>query len=86
MYASTSRKCGELKSEFLKRVGYWAAIDKYEYAKKIDSSVKTKANKRIATYKKQMPAKTDVFSEGLINSKTYEIDCWYKETVTIRVQ
>lgn len=86
MYASTSRKCGELKSEFLKRVGYWAAIDKYEYAKKIDPSVKAKANKKIATYEKQMPAKADVFSEGLINSKTYEIDCWYKETVTIRIK
>ena len=33
LYAKTSRKCGELKTEFLKRVGYWAAIDKYEKAK-----------------------------------------------------
>ena len=27
LYAKTSRQCGELKTEFLKRVGYWAAID-----------------------------------------------------------
>ena len=31
LYAQSSRKCGELKTEFLKRVGYWAAIDKYEF-------------------------------------------------------
>lgn len=85
MYAATSRKCGELKTEFLKRVGYWAALDKFEHAKKIDPSVKDKANKRIATYKKQMPTKQDIFTEGEINNKTYEIDCWYKETVKIRI-
>lgn len=85
MYAGTSRKCGELKTEFLKRVGYWAAIDKYEYAIKIDPSVKAKANKLIATYKPQMPTKANIFEEGIINDKTYVIDCWYHETVKIRI-
>ena len=85
LYAKTSRKCGELKTEFLKRVGYWAAIDKYEKAKSIDRSIEEKANKRIEKYTEQMPSKTDVFTEGLIDEPTYDIDCWYKETVTIRI-
>ena len=85
LYAKTSRKCGELKTEFLKRVGYWAAIDKYEKAKSIDRSILEKANKRIEKYTEQMPSKTDVFTEGLIDEPTYDIDCWYKETVTIRI-
>ena len=86
LYAKTSRKCGELQTEFLKRVGYWAAIDKYEYAKRIDGSVATKAIDRIAKYTEQMPSKTDVFTEGMIDVPTYDIDCWYKETVKVRVQ
>lgn len=85
LYAKTSRKCGELKTEFLKRVGYWAAIDKYEYAKNLDSTVKDKANERIQKYSAQMPSKTDIFTEGLLDVPTYKIECWYTETVTVRV-
>jgi len=85
LYAKTSRQCGELKTEFLKRVGYWAAIDKYEFAKKLDPTITTKANERIKKYIKQIPSKTDIFTEGLINEPTYKIDCWYIETVNIRI-
>ena len=85
LYAKTSRQCGELKTEFLKRVGYWAAIDKYEYAKSLEPQLSTKANERIQKYREQMPSKTDVFTEGLIDEPTYKIDCWYSETVKIRV-
>jgi tetratricopeptide (TPR) repeat protein len=85
LYAKTSRQCGELKTEFLKRVGYWAAIDKYEYAKRLDPQLSAKANERIDKYTEQMPSKTDIFTEGLIDEPTYEIDCWYSETVKIRV-
>ena len=85
LYAKTSRKCGELKTEFLKRVGYWAAIDKYEYASAIDSSVSGKASKRIVKYTEQMPSKTDIFTEGLIDVPTYKIECWYTETVNVKV-
>tara|TARA_Y100000385_G_C13108100_1_gene649718 strand:- start:7202 stop:8605 length:1404 start_codon:yes stop_codon:yes gene_type:complete len=85
LYAKTSRSCGELKTEFLKRVGYWAAIDKYEYAKKIDKSSIEGAEERIKKYSEQMPSKTDVFTEGLLDVPTYQIDCWYSERVSIRV-
>lgn len=85
LYAKTSRQCGELKTEFLKRVGYWAAIDKYEYAKRLDASVSAKANERIKKYTEQMPSKTDIFTEGLLDLPTYIIECWYTETVKVRV-
>ena len=85
LYAKTSRQCGELKTEFLKRVGYWAAIDKYEYAKSLEPQLSTKVNERIQKYREQMPSKTDIFTEGLIDEPTYKIDCWYSETVKIRV-
>jgi len=85
LYAKTSRKCGELQTEFLKRVGYWAAIDKYEYAVSIDSSVKAKVADRVGKYTEQMPSKTDIFTEGLIDVPTYKIECWYTETVNVKV-
>ena len=85
LYAKTSRKCGELQTEFLKRVGYWAAIDKYEYASTIDKSAAGKAATRIEKYTVQMPSKTDIFTEGLIDELTYKIECWYSETVNIKV-
>ena len=85
LYAKTSRQCGELKTEFLKRVGYWAAIDKYEYAKSLEPQLSIKANERIQKYTEQMPSKTDIFTEGLIDEPTYKIDCWYSETVKIRI-
>jgi len=85
LYAKTSRQCGELKTEFLKRVGYWAALDKYEHAKRVDPTLSAKANEKIEKYKQQMPSKTDIFTEGLIDEPTYKIDCWYSETVKVRV-
>ena len=85
LYAKTSRQCGELKTEFLKRVGYWAALDKYEYAKKLDGSLTLKADERILKYTAQMPSKTDIFTEGLLDVATYTIECWYTETVRVRV-
>jgi tetratricopeptide (TPR) repeat protein len=85
LYAKSSRQCGELQTEFLKRVGYWAAIDKYEYAKGLDPSTTQKADERILKYSKQMPSKTDIFTEGLLDVPTYSISCWYTETVKVRV-
>jgi len=85
LYAKTSRQCGELKTEFLKRVGYWAAIDKYEYAKRLDATASVRANERIQKYTEQMPSKTDIFTEGLLDVPTYKIECWYTETVKVRV-
>jgi hypothetical protein len=85
LYAKSSRQCGELQTEFLKRVGYWAAIDKYEHAKRLDPTAAKKADERILKYTKQMPSKTDIFTEGLLDVPTYNINCWYTETVKVRV-
>lgn len=86
LYAKTSRTCGEntgdtQNDEFTKRVGYWAAIEKYEYAKRIDASSQQEAIKKINIYKEQMPDKTSTFNIITLQQKTYKIDCWYSETV-----
>ena len=83
-YAATSRKCGELQTEFKKRLGYCAALDKFEYAKRLDSSVASEANRLIATYGKQVPSITDAFTAGKSAGQKVTINCWYTETVTLR--
>ena len=87
LYAQTSRKCGEntgnsTNDEFTKRVGYWAAIDKYQYAKKIDVMVTEEANKKIEQCYEQAPDKTSTFQMEVLDQPTYQINCWYTEIVT----
>ncbi len=84
VYAATSRKCGELKTEFLKRVGYCAALDKFEFAKRIDPSSAKKANKMISQFSKHVPSVTDAFSAGYKEGQSYTINCWYTEVIKIR--
>ena len=86
LYAKTSRSCGEntgdtQNDEFTKRVGYWAAIEKYQHAKRLDPSFAADANKKIKTYTDQMPDKTSTFQIIGLDKKTYTINCWYQEVV-----
>lgn len=83
-YAATSRKCGELQTEYKKRLGYCAALDKFEYAKRLDSSVSGEASRLIATYSKQVPSITDAFTAGKKAGEKVTVNCWYTETVTLR--
>mgnify|MGYP001206958952 CR=1 FL=1 len=86
LYAKTSRECGEntgnlQNDEFSKRVGYWAAIEKYEFAKKIDPSCIKEADKKISIYTKQMPDKISTFNIITLQQATHKIECWYTEIV-----
>ena len=86
LYAQTSRSCGQntgnlTNDEFSKRVGYWAAIEKYQYAKKIDPSLTQEANQKIKKYIEQAPDKTSTFQIIGLDQNQYKIECWYTELV-----
>ena len=86
LYAQTSRECGQntgnlTNDEFTKRVGYWAAIEKYKYAKMIDQSCVGEANKKIKKYTDQAPDRTSTFQMIGLDQSTYKIECWYVENV-----
>ena len=86
LYAQSSRTCGEntgnnQNDEFTKRVGYWAAIEKYRYAKYIDKSLQDDVNKKIKIYSSQAPDKTTTFQIIGLDQPTYKISCWYTETI-----
>jgi len=86
LYASSTRSCG--KEPWQQRMVIVAAIDKYAYAKSIDSDpeVVAEANKKIGKYSAQKPEKGDVFMAGYKVGGKYKIGCWINETVKIRVQ
>lgn len=83
LYAQTSSKCGNDPAS--KKAGYWAAIDKFKLAKRIDKTCEREANKLISDYGKRVPTKS-LWRDNVKNpdSKTYQINCWYKENVRVR--
>ncbi|WP_116108441.1 hypothetical protein [Lewinella sp. IMCC34191] len=81
IYARMSSGCGDAWDQ---RLAVLAAIDKYSYAKSIDSEVTGDANRRIATYRSSMPIKADAFSRSLSEGDRVKVGCGIGETVSLR--
>ena len=81
MYGKSSRSCGD---NWNQRLAVLAAIDKYQYAKSIDSSVADEANRKIGIYSKSKPAKEDAFMQGFTEGKVLKVGCWIGENVKLR--
>ncbi len=82
LYAKTSKKCGDA---FESRLAIIAAVDKWAYAKSIDPSVASNANKKIASYRKHFPDKGEAHMRGLHSGSPVKVKCWIGETVKLRV-
>jgi len=82
MYASTSSGCG--KDAWDQRMAILAAIDKYAYAKSIDSEVAGDANKKLGKYASYKPEKEEGFMRKVKAGDKYKVKCWIGETVTVR--
>lgn len=65
------------------RLAVIAAIDKYSYAKSVDSSVAGDANKRITRYSGSLPEKEEGFSRGYKEGQSLSVSC-VGETVKLR--
>lgn len=83
LYASSGPLCGPGRG-WDSQIVTWAAIDKFNYAKRIDPSVATEANKWISRYQKYMPSKEDIFFRQLNAGDRFYIPCWIQERTTIR--
>ncbi len=82
MYASTSNSCG--KEAWDKQMAVLAAIDKYAYAKSIDSEVAEEANEKIGRYASHKPAKEEGFMRKVRAGQSVKVGCWIGETVKVR--
>jgi len=81
MYGTSARNCGDAWNQ---RLAIIAAIDKYAYAKSIDSSVSGDATSRIATYSKSLPEQETGFMRGIKEGQKETVGCWIGETVSVR--
>ncbi len=82
MYAESAKNCGD--NDLTSRVAYWAAVDQYIKAKRVDPESATVANKRINDYSKHFPTMETIFFYDLKEGDTYKVECWINETTTIR--
>jgi tetratricopeptide (TPR) repeat protein len=81
LYASSSRQCGSgIESQSV----FWAAVDKYQYARSIDPSVADEANKKIGQYAGYFPRSEDLFFNNIAKGSSYKVGCWIGETTTVR--
>ena len=82
LYAQSSAKCGD--NPATKKAGYWAAIEKFQLAKRIDKSCEREANKLIGEYGKLVPT-LSTWKDNVGDPKaTHTINCWYTEKVRIK--
>lgn len=81
-YAASSKDCGE--DELGKKAGYWAAVDKYIQAKRLDSSISEAADKRISATSAAFPSQETIFFHGKKVGDPYRVECWIQENTTIR--
>lgn len=81
VYAAADGVCGS--DVFEKKAVYWAAIDKLQYARSIDPTVASRANRLISAYKQQLPDKTVIFQLNHKEGDTHRIGCWIQETITV---
>ncbi|MEE9374258.1 MAG: hypothetical protein V3V00_14485, partial [Saprospiraceae bacterium] len=83
LYASSGPLCGSGRG-WASQIVTWPAIDKFLYAKKIDSSVSAEANKLIAQYRQYMPSKEDIFQRRLKSGDSFKVPCWIQERTKVR--
>ncbi len=83
LYASSGPLCGP-GTGFDSQIVTWPAIDKFEYARKIDPSVSEEATKLINRYKQYMPTREDIFFRSLKVGASFTVPCWIQEKTTIR--
>ena len=89
LYARAVNKCSGSEMKRTDRAVYWAAVDKYKQAKKIDSSISSVADSKIQTYRKVFPKKQAIFFRdeweiGGTFTINYGCYSWIGETTTVR--
>lgn len=84
LYASSGPICGP-GTGWDSQIVTWPAIDKWQYAKKIDPNVRKEANTLINRYEKFMPSLEDIFSRTKVKMNgPFYVGCWIKENTTVR--
>ena len=81
-YAAYAPKYGS--EDFDHKTVFWAAVDKFQTAKRIDPSCTDEANRLIALYSQHFPVVKDGFFNGLQEGDTFTIEGWINEKTVAR--
>ncbi len=82
MYVATASECGT--DEIGKKAAFWAAVDKYAKAKKVDAEAAELAQKRINSYSRYFPTLEKLFFHDLKDGDPYKVGGWINENTTVR--
>jgi len=82
LYAQSAARCGD--NALTKAVAYWAAVDKYKQAKRVDPELTSAMNKRIAIYRLHFPSIETLFFYNLKPGQKYKVGCWINEETIVR--
>lgn len=81
LYVSGAKNCGDIWGAQLATL---AAIDKYQIARSIDTSVADEVNNKINQISSFLPEKSDGYIRGVQEGSIVKVPCWIDETVKIR--
>ncbi len=84
LYATSAPNFGT--KEFEHKTAYWAAVDQFIKAKKIDPTVADKANELIGIYSQHFPGTEEIFFEGHKVGDSYAVGGWIGVTTTVRAK
>ncbi len=82
LYAASAAKCGN--NDLTKKVAYWAAVDMYAKAKKVDPEMAGSMNQKISIYKKYFPTRETMFFYNIKPGDRYKVGCWINVTTIAR--
>lgn len=75
----------EAKAAILNRALYWAAVDKFMEAKRVDSSCAAEADALIKQYQQYFPTEDHIFDlPAELGGPTFTIGGWVNETTSVR--
>ena len=84
LYASSGSKCGPGTGP-ASQIVTWVAIDEWQKARSIDSSVADEAQRLINKYSAYMPSKQDIFLDpSMTIGSSYQVGCWISRSTTVR--
>lgn len=83
LYAESSRQfSGDLESKAV----FWAAVDKFQKAKQVDSSIADRANELIRAYSQYFPPMETIFFNDYAEGQNYTVGGWIGESTTVRAK
>ncbi|MDC1106594.1 tetratricopeptide repeat protein [Prolixibacteraceae bacterium] len=65
---------------------FWLASDYFAKAKRVDPSVAAEAQKKVSTYKKYFPEKSELFFQGYKVGQTIQLGGWINESTKARTK